>query len=349
MSLIFGEGVPIESSTSKQFTQNTQTENISTKNCPRLCNCYETTLNCIQAELQRVPPSIPSVTEHAELAQNSIVSIKNTDFRNIPNLKSIDLSENLIDTWQPLTLKLSDTLLEISLTDNKLFEFPSDWFPVNIQKIDLSKNQLKIIPDYRNLATVQELSIGYNPFTNIPSNNPIFPENIEILKINCFQGKKLEKFNSLKKLNVLDISCPENDYGISAKLETIGNSALENLSSLKDLNLSGNKILHIPSNFPKNLLKLNLSKNRISKINPVCGDSEELFSTNDVMYDSIGENLDNSNIIPVTSILPIKKQTQLSSIANSIYHLDLSENEISRICVDDFYGMKHLNYLRVHL
>ena len=347
--LIFGEGTPVESSTSRQFTN---TETVISTECPRLCNCYETTLNCIQAELKRIPPTLPTITQHAEFAQNSISSIQNTDFRSIKNVVSLDISENIIETWQPLTLKLSHALVNISLNDNKLIEFPAEWHARNIQNIDLSKNQLKEIPDYSSLDKVQNLKIGYNPFTNIPQNNKNpFPRNLETLEIRCIQGKKLDKFPRLNKLSVLDISCPYNDYGISAKLEIVGNSALVNLFNLRDLNLAGNRILHIPTNFPPNLLKLDLSNNRIAKINAVCGSSDALFNM-DVMYDSVGGEEDAGVVIPTEVLTSNMTETinikhQFSSIAASIYHLDLSQNEINRICVDDFYGMKHLHFLNL--
>ncbi len=84
-----------------------------------------------------------------------------------PKLKICYLSNNQLSSLPTLPT----TLKNLYLNKNRFSIFPDLSKLVNLEKLDLSINQLKVIPTYiSELSNLVEISLGYNQLTSIPDN-----------------------------------------------------------------------------------------------------------------------------------------------------------------------------------
>eukprot|EP00924_Labyrinthula_sp_SR-Ha-C_P010366 snap_masked-scaffold_23-processed-gene-4.20-mRNA-1 protein AED:1.00 eAED:1.00 QI:0/-1/0/0/-1/1/1/0/1401 len=139
----------------------------------------------------------------------------------VPKLEFLDVSKNRISPrCSSLTccgslreLKLSDTGLD-SLTLGSIFTeqfFPFAASP-NLQKLDLSRNNLKFLPNLLNLVNLEKLDISFNNLENIEQFSLLSNwDNVKFTEMSCVGNpvSKLKLYRSavlfsLTTLNVLD-------------------------------------------------------------------------------------------------------------------------------------------------
>ncbi|OXB58174.1 hypothetical protein ASZ78_006946 [Callipepla squamata] len=255
---------------------------------PAACSTSESTVSCINAKLTQIPPiSDPDLTS-LDLTGNIITTISNEAFNGIPNLEWIDLSKNNISSSgiSPHAFKTLKKLKRLYLDGNMLVHIPSE-LPSTLEEIKINDNQLHAIDEdalqgLKNLVTLElegnklseanvsplafyplkslsYLRLGRNKFRIIPQGLPVTLEEL-YLENNQIEEVSEICFNHTRKINVIVIKHNKLEEHRIAPLAWI------NQENLESVDLSYNKLYHVPSYLPKSLLHLILIGNQIERI-----------------------------------------------------------------------------------
>ncbi|NXR35128.1 ECM2 protein, partial [Zosterops hypoxanthus] len=255
---------------------------------PSGCSTLDTTVSCINAKLTQIPPiSDPDLTS-LDLTGNSITTISDEAFNGIPNLEWIDLSKNNITSpgIGPKAFKILKKLKRLYLDGNMLALIPSE-LPSTLEEIKINDNQLHAIDedglkDLKNLVTLElegnklseanvsplafyplkslsYLRLGRNKFRIIPQG---LPATLEELYLEHNQIEEVSEicFNHTRNINIIGLKHNKLEEHRIAPLAWI------NQENLESIDLSYNKLYHVPSYLPKSLLHLVLIGNQIERI-----------------------------------------------------------------------------------
>ncbi|KAF1670668.1 ECM2 protein, partial [Pygoscelis papua] len=255
---------------------------------PSGCSTSDTTVSCINAKLTQIPPiSDPDLTS-LDLTGNSITTISDEAFNGIPNLEWIDLSKNNITSpgIGPQAFKILKKLKRLYLDGNMLVHIPSE-LPSSLEEIKINDNHLHAIDedglqDLKNLVTLElegnklseanvsplafyplkslsYLRLGRNKFRIIPQG---LPTTLEELYLENNQIEEVSEicFNHTRNINVIVLKHNKLEEHRIAPLAWI------NQENLESIDLSYNKLYHVPSYLPKSLLHLILIGNQIERI-----------------------------------------------------------------------------------
>ncbi|NXG04436.1 ECM2 protein, partial [Sakesphorus luctuosus] len=255
---------------------------------PSGCSTSDTTVSCINAKLTQIPPiSDPDLTS-LDLTGNSITTISDEAFNGIPNLEWIDLSKNNITSpgIGPKAFKILKKLKRLYLDGNMLVHIPSE-LPSTLEEIKINDNHLHTIDedglkDLKNLVTLElegnqlseanvsplafnplkslcYLRLGRNKFRIIPQG---LPATLEELYLENNQIEEVSEicFNHTRNINVIGLKHNKLEEHRIAPLAWI------NQENLESIDLSYNKLYHVPSYLPKSLLHLVLIGNQIERI-----------------------------------------------------------------------------------
>ncbi|XP_022420305.1 extracellular matrix protein 2 isoform X2 [Delphinapterus leucas] len=255
---------------------------------PSRCSLSYKTISCISADLTQIPPlTAPEITS-LELIGNSITSIPDEAFNGLPNLERLDLSRNNITSSGigPKAFKLLKNLMRLNMDGNNLVAIPSE-LPSTLEELKINENNLQVIdeeslPDLNQLVTLElegnslsetnvnslafkplkslsYLRLGRNKFRIIPQG---LPASIEELYLENNQIEEITEisFNHTRKINVIVLRYNKIEENRIAPLAWI------NQENLESIDLSYNKLYHVPSYLPKSLLHLVLIGNQIERI-----------------------------------------------------------------------------------
>ncbi|NWV61026.1 ECM2 protein, partial [Malurus elegans] len=255
---------------------------------PSGCSTSDTTVSCINAKLTQIPPiSDPDLTS-LDLTGNSITAISDEAFNGIPNLEWIDLSKNNITSpgIGPKAFKILKKLKRLYLDGNMLVHIPSE-LPSTLEEIKINDNQLHTIDEdglkgLKNLVTLElegnklseanvsplafyplkslsYLRLGRNKFRIIPQG---LPATLEELYLENNQIEEVSEicFNHTRNINIIGLKHNKLEEHRIAPLAWI------NQENLESIDLSYNKLYHVPSYLPKSLLHLVLIGNQIERI-----------------------------------------------------------------------------------
>ncbi|NXP53560.1 ECM2 protein, partial [Heliornis fulica] len=255
---------------------------------PSGCSTSDNTVSCINAKLTQIPPiSDPDLTS-LDLTGNSITTISDEAFNGIPNLEWIDLSKNNITSSGigPRAFKILKKLKRLYLDGNMLVHIPSG-LPSTLEEIKINDNHLHAIDedglqDLKNLFTLElegnklseanvsplafyplkslcYLRLGRNKFRIIPQG---LPATLEELYLENNQIEEVSEicFNHTRNINVIVLKHNKLEEHRIAPLAWI------NQENLESIDLSYNKLYHVPSYLPKSLLHLVLIGNQIERI-----------------------------------------------------------------------------------
>lgn len=240
-----------------------------------------TWLKLNKTKLEQVPDELSRCAnlEHLQMAHNHLTSVHG-ELSDLPRLRSVIVRDNNLKTAGiPTDIFRMKDLTIIDLSRNQLREVPPNMEYAkgaivlnlshnNIESIpnavlanlidllflDLSHNKLDMLPpQIRRLTMLQSLNLSHNPLTH-------------------FQLKQLPSMTSLTVLHMRNTS---------RTLDNIPPS-LDDLHSLKDVDFAENGLPAVPEAIFKirNLEKLNLSANKIEKINLADGEWENLRTLN---------------------------------------------------------------------
>ncbi|NXD77529.1 ECM2 protein, partial [Halcyon senegalensis] len=255
---------------------------------PSGCSTSDNTISCVNAKLTQIPPiSDPDLTS-LDLTGNSITTISDEAFNGIPNLEWIDLSKNNITSpgIGPRAFKILKKLKRLYLDGNMLVHIPSG-LPSTLEEIKINDNHLHAIDedglrDLKNLVTLElegnklseanvsplalyplkslsYLRLGRNKFRIIPQG---LPATLEELYLENNQIEEVSEicFNHTRNINVIVLKHNKLEEHRIAPLAWI------NQENLESIDLSFNKLYHVPSYLPKSLLHLILIGNQIERI-----------------------------------------------------------------------------------
>ncbi|MEJ1284780.1 extracellular matrix protein 2 female organ and adipocyte specific [Cricetulus griseus] len=235
-----------------------------------------------------IPPiTAPEVTS-LELAGNSIISIPDEAFNGLPNLERIDLSRNNITSSGigPKAFKFLKKLMRLNMDGNNLVRIPSE-LPSTLEELKINDNNLQAIDEeslsdlnqlvtlelegnnlseinvnplaFKSLKSLSYLRLGKNKFRIIPQG---LPASIEELYLENNQIEEITEicFNHTRKINMIVLRYNKIEESRIAPLAWI------NQENLESIDLSYNKLYHVPSYLPKSLLHLVLIGNQIERI-----------------------------------------------------------------------------------
>ncbi|XP_073734348.1 extracellular matrix protein 2 isoform X2 [Callorhinus ursinus] len=255
---------------------------------PSGCSLSYRTISCISAGLTQIPPlTAPEITS-LELVGNSITSIPDGAFNGLPNLERLDLSKNNITSTGigAKAFKLLKKLMRLNMDGNNLAEIPSE-LPSALEELKINENSLQAVSEeslsdlnqlvtlelegnklsetnvnplaFKSLKNLSYLRLGRNKFRIIPQG---LPASIEELYLENNQIEEITEicFNHTRKINVIVLRYNKIEENRIAPLAWI------NQENLESIDLSHNKLYHVPSYLPKSLLHLVLLGNQIERI-----------------------------------------------------------------------------------
>ncbi|CAJ1063819.1 relaxin receptor 2 [Xyrichtys novacula] len=237
---------------------------------PESCDCIQTDVECVEVNLQDIPPLSPNVTwlslksneirvlsdfvfskysalERLFLQNNSLHFISQHAFSGLHNLKRLFLSENLITSLSPGVFRELHQLEWLMLDHN----------PVSILSQDT----------FIGLNSLGYLSMVGTLLQHLP--HPSFCQHMPTLDWLDLEGNQIKTLNfsileSCSKLEVLLL--------MDNRIRRVPENTFQSLWKLAELNLSGNRIRDLPKNtfksLSKSLLKLNISHNPLLRIHP---------------------------------------------------------------------------------
>ncbi|XP_053378034.1 leucine-rich repeat serine/threonine-protein kinase 2-like isoform X2 [Mercenaria mercenaria] len=216
---------------------------------------FDISENCVRNVTALVSPKLTdnfTKLHTLDLRCNRISQLPVDMWKNLPNLQTLDASENELETF-PDTLLQCKKLEELRLGFNKIQIVTLTYFNTSLKKLYLTKNQLKELPDEigRYLHNVHELHLSQNDLIALPDTS-IGLQKLQTLdlshnQIDCVPDECLL---SCTKLETLDLS-----YNILTRLPD--EKYAEKLSSLAKLKLRHNHLAEKePFYIPRFILQL---------------------------------------------------------------------------------------------
>ncbi|KAL4226999.1 Leucine-rich repeat serine/threonine-protein kinase 2 [Mactra antiquata] len=274
---------------------------------------------------------------------NKIKHIPDDLHLNMPNLHILDAAHNEIEQF-PDTLLQSKSLIELRLGTNKIRELNLKYQNFSLEKLDLSWNQLKRLPEdedgcnVRLFHNMREICLAHNDLMALPE-KPIGLQELQSLdlshnQIDCLPDLFLM---SCSKLETLDLS-----FNILTKLPD--DEYAENLPMLYKLKVRHNHLAErAPLFIPRFILELSSIRTVDISENQICGfPSLTLWKTR-TMKDFIA----NRNKIPVMNLKDCKVWSKLEKLHlahnqltqlpqeigyfTSLISLDISHNKITSL------------------
>lgn len=178
---------------------------------------------------------------HLDLSANDLSNIENDAFANLQELRSLDLSNNIL---HDLSLKLADSLEHLRIASNNLQYWPmvahpqslkslelqnnrlveffythhgknDNEFP-NITKVNVSQNQIESLPTTLLYPVLKIIDLSYNRFEEMPQSLGRQAPNLDWLRMSGNPLRKIEltekmfarrlEFSKLPLLSKLDAS-----------------------------------------------------------------------------------------------------------------------------------------------
>uniref|UniRef100_A0A8C8RDU9 Extracellular matrix protein 2 n=1 Tax=Pelusios castaneus TaxID=367368 RepID=A0A8C8RDU9_9SAUR len=255
---------------------------------PTGCSISDTTVSCINAKLTQIPPITNPELTSLELEGNTITSIPDEAFNGIPNLERLDLSKNNITSPDigPQAFKILKKLKRLYMDGNALVHIPPE-LPSTLDELKINENHLHAIDEdslqeLKNLVTLElegnklseanvsplafhplkslsYLRLGRNKFRTIPQGLPTSIEEL-YLENNLIEEISEICFNHTRNINIIVLKHNKLEESRIAPMAWI------NQENLESIDLSYNKLYHVPSYLPKSLLHLVLIGNQIERI-----------------------------------------------------------------------------------
>lgn len=182
----------------------------------------------------------------------------------IPNIKDINLAMNQLESFSTIYPQLE--FLDIS--NNQLIDLNIDSSKLqNLNRLDLSNNNLTGIPPELGLLNLNVLNITGNPIRNIPK------EVWKTTALLAWLRTRLPVPNSSSKM---ETKISESNVSIASSIPVKADMSKQGLNDFPDqcqncieLDLSQNYIRTFPSDCFPNLTILNMTRNQISQL-PSC-------------------------------------------------------------------------------
>jgi Leucine rich repeat len=201
-----------------------------------------TVINCGLQGLMFTGNEIFSKFSMLNASNNKIQKLENSTFHNTPNLKVMNLSSNQILEIASTAFHGLVYLEELDLSHNQLQitdfeEFLSSATNMMIQRIDISHNLLERVIGLHTLIALKKVDLSFNVGLDLTD---------------CWSESVLEL-----SINGIDLTDREQSL-----------QSLEKFENLETLNLEESSITHMTIPQLKNLTRLSLAGNKLSKLKP---------------------------------------------------------------------------------
>ncbi|XP_041952764.1 extracellular matrix protein 2 isoform X1 [Alosa sapidissima] len=254
---------------------------------PAGCLLSDSLIACGSTGMGHLPIIKDTGVRTLYLADNKISKIPARALAGLPNLEWLDLSKNKLDDFsfspglfQNLTRlrrlnldgnnltkvpALPSSLMELKINDNKLMGLTPNTFKglFKLLTLELEDNHFhdgNVSPlTFRPLRKLIYLRLDDNKFRAVPSGLPTSLQELHLSdnRIEVVQAGVLNKTINLRVLNLSHNKLRE---------DRIAPRAWIHLSKLDTLDLSHNKLVHVPSFLPVALRQLTLHHNHIERI-----------------------------------------------------------------------------------
>ncbi|XP_018566623.1 leucine-rich repeats and immunoglobulin-like domains protein 2 isoform X2 [Anoplophora glabripennis] len=280
------------------------------KDCPEVCNCLGSYVDCGSNKLSKIPSNLPNWTNVLTLQNNSIKKLSDVNWKHFSELKELILNKNNIVSIPKDALHYQTQLKVLELNRNKLKVIEALTFKSldHLTTLKLKRNQINELKDgaFYGLTRIDKLILDYNHLRVISKSWLYGLESLKELSLshNLINKIDLDAWEFCQTLFILDLSFNN--------LESIEADTFKNLGQLQKLSLNNNNITYIKENafvhLPR-LKVLNLNNNQISWT---------IEDTNGV-FQGLGD----------------------------LVKFHLSGNKIKSISADAFVGLKNVTYLNL--
>ncbi|XP_049728908.1 extracellular matrix protein 2-like [Elephas maximus indicus] len=254
---------------------------------PASCLLAQAAVACRNVKMKHIPTlNAPGLTA-LYLAENEIAKIPAHTFLGLPNLEWLDLSKNKLDArgLHPHAFKNLTKLKRLNLDGNSLSTVPA--LPTSLQELKLNDNLLQglhcgsfwglcqlltlevegnqlhdgdISPlAFQPLRSLLYLRLDRNQLRTIPPGLPASLQELH-LDTNHIEEVREDALNGSRSLSVLVLS------NNRLQEDRLAPRAWIDLPKLETLDLSHNRLVHVPSFLPRGLRRLALHHNRIERI-----------------------------------------------------------------------------------
>ncbi|XP_028854431.1 opticin [Denticeps clupeoides] len=146
-----------------------------------LCVCLSGSVYCDDSDLEHVPP-LPKDTTHFYARFNRIKEVKASAFRNMNQMRRIDLTGNQISALDKDAFRSLPHLQDLLLPDNQLQALPE--LPPTLRHVDIRNNRLKSsgmhAEGFKDMNQLEFLYLSNNQLDYIPT--PL-PETLRVLHL----------------------------------------------------------------------------------------------------------------------------------------------------------------------
>ncbi|KAI1890386.1 hypothetical protein AGOR_G00153190 [Albula goreensis] len=255
---------------------------------PPGCVVSDVTVTCENARFTNIPPlSIPEL-KALSLEGNDITTIPAGAFNGIPNLEWINLGKNKLTSSgiDPQVFRTLKFLTRLYIDGNLLEQIPTE-LPPSLQELKINENNLRSVDEnslqdlqnlitlelegnmlsegnvdpsaFQGLAQLSYLRLGRNYFRTVPQGLPQTLQEL-YLENNVIEEISESVFNHTRNLNVINLRHNRLEETRIAPLAWINHRHLESID------LSHNRLYHVPSFLPRSLVHLVLVGNQIERI-----------------------------------------------------------------------------------
>ncbi|XP_023222761.1 protein artichoke-like isoform X1 [Centruroides sculpturatus] len=284
------------------------------------------------------------------LQENDLIELSRSSFPKLQSLTTLNLTGNQISSLQDGTFFNLTYLKVLLLRKNKLRRITEDVFTGlrAIEVLDLSNNFFHTVPlnSLEKIPTLKELYLHSNKIKSLDGISLTALKDLEILNLSrnrifIFPSNFFTGVSKLKSL-IIDLN---NIYNPN-------NKTFRGLENLNELSMQHNSFLNFPSLTTfTNLRKLNVNYNRIKALPKNILMSVNQLDELSLSYNLITEIPDGTfqNFINLRVLnlrgnnLPQLSSDKLRISSSTLEHLDLGNNDISRVTRLDFPRMVSLN------
>lgn len=164
-----------------------------------LCVCLSGSVYCEEVDIDAVPP-LPKESAYLYARFNKIKKLTAKDFEDMPNLRRLDFTGNLIEDIEDSTFSKLALLEELSLAENQLLKLPV--LPPKLTLFNAKHNKIKSkgikANTFKKLNNLSFLYLDHNDLESVPPN---LPESLRVIHL---------QFNSIASITD-DTFCKAND------------------------------------------------------------------------------------------------------------------------------------------
>ncbi|KAM6160586.1 mimecan [Erethizon dorsatum] len=164
-----------------------------------LCVCLSGSVYCEEVDIDAVPP-LPKESAYLYARFNKIKKLTAKDFADMPNLRRLDFTGNLIEEIEDGTFSKLSLLEELSLAENQLLKLPV--LPPKLILLNAKHNKIKSrgikANAFKKLNKLSFLYLDHNALESVPPN---LPESLRIIHL---------QFNNITSVTD-DTFCKSND------------------------------------------------------------------------------------------------------------------------------------------